>query len=354
MSVNSGLTSRFLEVIDFRALTAEECMALMTQQLRKEKHALKAKSGKELDLSCLEEPTAPFRDAMLRILTELAAQDNWASARDVQVLANGAFNTVLRDKEGIVKGHLVLTEEAITTELESMLNERASRANTVKLAGSAGLREMWQQQFAPHNHGLSPRPAPFSTAASTSSQAKAPAPPSNVGVPPKDAQEPTSETVVETKPVDGRHSCNAVRDAGVSDAVWEQLQRDRQAEEEREEQFRELQKAAREARDAARDKTVKRLLEEEARKKREEEATDAARLEEEARRKREEEAANAARDKIMKRLLEEKARRKREEEARKKLKEWGVCPMGYNWIRQTGGWRCAGGSHWMAEGDLGL
>ena len=309
MSVNSGLTSRFPEVIDFRALTADECMALMLQLLRKQKHSLKEKSGKHLDITCLENPTAPFKKAMLRAFTDLAAQDNWASARDVQALAKAVFNTALRNKQGLAKGQLFVAEDVITAELNKMLKERASRAKFVKMAN---LHDIGQQPLAPHN--ALPQHPSFSTTTSVSTQAQAPPPSSEDGTPPsvKDAPAQVPEQVVKAKPQDGNDSgCgNSVRDVGVSDAVWEQLQRDRRAEEEREEQFRELQRTAREA------------------------------------------ATAAARDKIIKRLLEEEARRKRENEVREKLKALGVCPMGYNWVRQVGGWRCAGGSHWMGDDNL--
>ena len=304
MSVNSGLTSRFPEVIDFRALTADECVALMLQLLRKQQQNLEEKSGKHLDLSCLDNPTPPFQKALLRAFTDLSAQDNWASARDVQALTKEVFNTVLRDKQGLAKGHLVLAEEVIATKLNSMFNERASRAKFVKPANL----DVMASHNPPPQHPL------CSTTASMSTQAQAPPASSTDGTPPEDASAPVSETVVKAKPDDEHDGgcSNVVRDAGVSDAVWEQLQRDQRAEEEREEQFQELQRGVQEA------------------------------------------ATAVARDKIIKRLLEEEVRRRWEEEARKKLKALGVCPMGYDWIRQAAGWRCAGGSHWMSQDQLGM
>ncbi len=305
MSVNSGLTSRFPEVIDFRALTADECVTLMIQLLQRKKHVLKEKSGKDYDLSCLEAPTEPFKKAMLRTFTDLAAQDNWASARDVQALTKAVFNKSLRDKQGLAKGHLVLTEEVIITELDSMVKERASRA---KSDNPVSLRDMTQELLAPDNAQRQPS---VSTTASISTQAQTTAPSTADGTAPagEDAPAKVSRSVVEAKPHDG-HDGNSVRDVGVSDAVWEQLQRDRRAEEEREEQFRELQRTAREA------------------------------------------ATAAARAKIVKRLLEEESKRKLEEEVRKKLKALGVCPAGFDWIRQAVGWRCAGGSHWMSDDEV--
>ncbi|KND87588.1 NFX1-type zinc finger-containing protein 1 [Tolypocladium ophioglossoides CBS 100239] len=109
---------------------------------------------------------------------------------------------------------------------------------------------------------------------------------------------------------DGSRPVQAVlRDEGVSDAVWEQLQRDRQAETEREMEYQRLVEAGRRAGDEARER-------------------------------------------ILKRLLEEEARRKREAEMRKRLQASGLCPMGFQWIKQNGGFRCAGGSHFVSETQL--
>ncbi|KAK3897515.1 helicase required for RNAi-mediated heterochromatin assembly 1, partial [Staphylotrichum tortipilum] len=183
MSVNAGLTSRFPAVIDFRPLTADECVTLLLQLLLKQKQEV-SKSGKSLDLSCLEAPTTQFRDSLVKLLTDLAAQPNWASARDVQALAKGIFNQVLRDKEGITSGALTLTEEVVTAELTTMLKERASRASAAQPpAGINNLHDLIQQQFAPS----SPPPPPYtttSTSTSTTTASQPPTPPEEPPSPP--------------------------------------------------------------------------------------------------------------------------------------------------------------------------
>lgn len=130
-------------------------------------------------------------------------------------------------------------------------------------------------------------------------------------VPPEDGPELQEGPV--TPPVASKRNKqdldDAVRDAGVSDEVWEQLQQDKRAEREREDE-------------------CQRLLEE---------------------RKR---ASEAERDKIVKRLVEEERRRKEEEAMRLKLEQMGVCPVGYSWIKQASGYRCAGGSHYMSDADV--
>jgi len=50
-------------------------------------------------------------------------------------------------------------------------------------------------------------------------------------------------------------------------------------------------------------------------------------------------------------LKEEKDKKKK---ALKKLREMGLCPAGYEWLQEAGGWRCAGGSHFVTSEQLGL
>ncbi|KAK4124691.1 P-loop containing nucleoside triphosphate hydrolase protein [Parathielavia appendiculata] len=313
MSVNAGLTSRFPEVLDFRPLSAEGCVTLMLQLLQKQKNSLRAKSNKDLDLSCLETPAEGFKQDLLLKFAKLAGQHNWASARDVQALARGVFNKMLRDKDGLAKGCLSLTEGIVTAELAAMLKERALRSTTNASQPSA-FRDILPQQFP---FGLS-NPPQLSTQPSTSQ-----AQPTQPDTEPDKQDSPSNgdntkapnalRTVIRPKtqtPIN-TNSSHPIRDAGVSDEVWTQLQLDRQAQDEREAEYQRLKQAAKQA-------------------------------------------TNEARERIVARLLEEEGRRRMEEEARRRLEEMGVCPMGYAWIRQAGGWRCAGGSHWMEEADLGL
>ena len=71
----------------------------------------------------------------------------------------------------------------------------------------------------------------------------------------------------------------------------------------------------------------------------------------------EEQAARKARDRAMEELERVRLRevgQKREEQVQVRLREMGVCCMGYQWIKQCDGYRCAGGSHFVSSGQLGL
>ncbi len=48
-----------------------------------------------------------------------------------------------------------------------------------------------------------------------------------------------------------------------------------------------------------------------------------------------------------------KRKKTAEETARlEKVKRLGVCPMSYEWIKCEGGYRCAGGSHFVSDSQV--
>lgn len=302
MSVNSGLTSRFPTVVDFRGLRPRECIELLIHELKAQKARLaspKTKKKVVLDISLLENLCSDFAGSFHDFFDQLSQQDNWASARDVKTIAKEIFNKTIRDKAGIDQGHLVVRPEVVKRELENMLQERASR--------STNIAPTLPSILDPGNPQLPPAPGPrepnVTTATTTSHTTNTK---DAAGPPPEDNEGPTRKGPLTRAQAKKQRGGDAVRDAGVSDEVWEQLQRDRRAEAEREQEYQDLLRAQKEAREADREKIVRRLLEEE-------------------------------------------ERRRKEAEARKKLKMMGACPVGYEWIRQAGGYRCAGGSHFMSD-----
>jgi SpoVK/Ycf46/Vps4 family AAA+-type ATPase len=294
MSTNPGLTSRFPEVINFRGLTPEECFTLLTSTLTTQKRLLMLKKV-DLDIAALENPSEEFRKDMLVHFKTLAQLDNWASARDVQTLSKSIFNRAIQPTKDIQRGQILVSDELIQIECSAMVAERKSRAQSTigNILQSVPLREYQEQN---------PRPPTKATTTTTSTITTESQP-----QPEKEQNDstPTHELSKNNKP----KYPTPQRDAGVSDAVWEQLQRDQQAEQRQEEEYQVLVKAR-------------------------------------------DEATDAERDKIVKRLLEEEARRKKEAEMKQKLALMGKCPMGFEWIKQASGYRCAGGSHFMSNVDL--
>lgn len=69
-------------------------------------------------------------------------------------------------------------------------------------------------------------------------------------------------------------------------------------------------------------------------------------------------AAQRARDEAEERLrkVHEETERKRKEETQVQVKlgDMSVCVAGFRWIKQVEGYRCAGGSHFVSNGELGV
>lgn len=299
MSVNSGLTSRFPEVIDFRGLRAQECIDLLLHELKAKKSRLagaKAKKTVLLDISILESMSEDFSRSLHSMFGQLSLQENWASARDVKTIATEIFNKTIRDKVGVSQGQLRVRPDIVKGELEKMLQERASRSQNV-----ASTLPYFLSPSEPELQSCPTPPTPDinTSQATTCADKRADA----MGPTPED-QEPTAvqrpQSAAKNPGLSG-----AIRDAGVSDEVWEQLQRDKDAEAQRQKDYEDLLKAQRGARDAQREA-------------------------------------------IMRRLLEEEARKKKQAEAQEKLMRTGLCPAGYHWILQADGYRCAGGSHFVS------
>jgi hypothetical protein len=170
--------------------------------------------------------------------------------------------------------------------------------------------------------------------------------------PKEDGETPKTSEPLET-PDEGR-------DVGVSDAVWQQLQKDKREAElqiqraaQKIQEQEEAQRLAEEAEKEA-EKAAAELREIQA--KNEAEALELLRLREEARIR--EMEAKAERERIQRELerrkQEEEERRKKEELAQDRLRQMGVCVAGFRWTKQAGGYRCDGGGHWVDDSQLGI
>jgi hypothetical protein len=298
LEVNPGLSSRFADSINFERLDAESCYQLLRTTL--EKH-------KQLDVSTLLEPSTLFLGQVVSRFDELAALDNFANGRDVGTMSKGIFKAIMKKQKKSDGAARKVTEEIVIEQIDLMIAERTSRSKSAKSAtnaqASAGAYPMRMETEKP--------PAPPAT---TTTTAFATAP--QIAAEEEQAPE-LHEDRDDNNPIEAALS---IRDASVSDAIWNQLQLDAAAAEEEKRESRRLAEKAEELRlwlKKCADAKLQLELEEIERKKRE---------------------------------LEEKLRREAMEQA--KLAQMGVCPMGYNWIRQSGGYRCAGGSHWVSDGEM--
>ncbi|OCL14801.1 putative AAA family ATPase [Glonium stellatum] len=333
MSINPGLTSRFPETLTFRSLNPQECLMLFIKLLKKKKH---------LDAAALEPPSVALQQELLHRFDTLASLPSWANARDVGTLAKAIYGELLRTSDPTSPNPMRLGEIAILTAFDDMITERSKRAN----------HTVSNLPTRPH--------LPMKTAGP---QTPNPPAPSSLGTqthqaPPKSEEPPPQEPPPQEPPLaeQGPESVSTdQRDPGVSDDVWARLQLDKQAAVAREKEYQDLlaEKAKLEAEQARKQKEE----EEFARKKKEEEELEQRRLQEQQARE-EELQQRKRREEELARLERERQRReeeKRKEEAiQRKIRSMGVCVQGFQWIKQCSGYRCAGGTHFLSDAQLGL
>ncbi|OBT59820.1 hypothetical protein VE03_10745 [Pseudogymnoascus sp. 23342-1-I1] len=182
------------------------------------------KKKKDLDLSALEVPTPDFKQITLDQFNTLGRIANWANARDVQTIAKSIFGQLLRAGD-MKKAITVVTEVHVRTVLDSMISERKQRQGATKIRPSSLYIDMMAQI---QNFQAPPPPQTAASSAMNTSEAETP------------------QRL--TKDVPPAAPANEIkRDSGVSDAVWEQMQRDKQAAKKKEEQYQKLIKASADA-----------------------------------------------------------------------------------------------------------
>ena len=335
MSINPGLTSRFPETVTFRGFNPNECLELFTNLLKKKKH---------LDIVALEHASVIFQQRVLHRFEVLTNLNNWANARDVGTLVKSVFGQLLRTADSSSSDLMRLTETSILSALDAMITERSKRAQDLVV-----------------NLPVQDHP-PMQT---TVSQTQTAPPPPNIKMQTSQGSPQTKDSPPEEPPQQeqGPEIASAdPRDSGVSDGVWERLQLDKQAAAAQEKHYHELlaRQAELEAEHTHKQEEERRLCEEKLRLRQaateEGEIRRLAAEEDEAKRRFEQERLQ--REFERRRRQEELARlereRKKEEAAQKKLRTMGVCVMGFRWIKQAGGYRCAGGSHYVSDAQLGL
>lgn len=369
--VNEGLSSRFADELIFSALSPENCLILLRSRLEQSQIAM------------LSLASTAAHNELLGLMTELSELPAWGSARDVQTLAKSMVRSVYQNNTSKVS-QLFISHDIALRCVQDMLSERRARSRTASLPTIPTTMLSGQ----PASIHATPQ-SPLSHSNSRSSTLST-------------APTATGNTV-NKRPPNTPPPVHPTRDAGVSDADWEQFQQDqRMAEVEAqttEQGFRERAgkyKLAKEAEKQAKsdvaalevehikhehelslmrqrgeakireimgmDEDSQRQRDKIAAKLREAQSEEEARSLELMRRREEarirsakerEHRERAQREMERQREIDEQ-RRKKEQQAQVKLREMGVCVQGFVWKKQHGGYRCAGGSHYVSNTALGL
>jgi hypothetical protein len=330
MSINPGLTSRFPESFQFNSLSSSDCITLLTSLLQKRKKDIQDKSNVEFDLGVLEHPRDDFHRDLSQQFDRLSRIASWANARDIDILAKDIFRKVL---QGTNRNCLVFTEPTVLQCLDQMVTERLKR------------EQCQRTQHLPSQDKAETTPPSLPVRVNSHSS-------SNTKMATSNKSDATARSLPGHRPTD-----IDPRDTGVTDEVWSQLQQDMPTAEARDKGYLILKEAeenkAKALRKAREEEDVVVRQVEEARQSGHEETRarhEQARVQRELERR----AREKELEKIRKQREQMERNRRREQQALAKLREMGVCVMGYRWIKQTGGYRCAGGSHWVSDTQLGL
>lgn len=367
LTCNEGLSSRFADEIHFPALGPDYCLELLVTRVQQSKISV------------------TLSDPRFRVLmTELAGLPGWGNARDVQTLAKSMVRSVFQNNT--TGSQLVLSDELAFNCMESMLDDRRKRS-TVTQSSLPSLGLGLAQQFA------APQVIP-QTNLNTSMATKVVHEESS---PVEEALTPSPMVVAEPE-----------RDAGVSDTIWANLNYWKEASiiksKLQEKELKDREEGLRAAEKAGQQLVAEAMALQESQAKTEAKANERLRKREEARIKELDEGAEEVENQrtpemvaLMAKQAEEEARaderlrvkqaryeakanellRKREEarireldarasrdavkqevereaQVQTKLRHMGVCSAGYHWIKQSDGYICAGGSHSVSAGQLGM
>lgn len=322
LRVNPGLSSRFPEEIMFNNMDVSMCLQLLKQKLKSKISV----SNLQIELDESEEGMTQA----VTILQQLTNLPGWGNGRDVDTLAARVASTAIRDYKSAL-GSLRTTWMDVNTQLRRLYTERQARHDTSsRPLSTSKFAELPVDQQTPSSHSQP----------HTKTQTSATAVPE------------VQTGLVENADTVAQTDCE--RDPGVSEAVWQQLQSDKAIQAKLEaEQAQDITTSETEmlrstylaseasARANELEHNLKANEDDEARRLLEEQRIKAVKARRDA-------AAHAAR---LKALQEE---RKREAVVQQKLRQIGVCVMGFRWIKQAGGYRCAGGSHFVTDAQLGL
>ena len=302
LQVNTGLTSRFPEEIVFPNIAPAKCLEILDRKLRKESVVLPA----------LNDSSRPAYVNIIKLIEKLSVLPSWGNARDMETLAQKICEVAFTREDVVMDGTLEISPEDAIRCISTMLAQRQERVENRRVASN----NVQLRPLASPPSLYQPPPPPILQTVQTTKKMEL-------------ADKSPEEATLDQEG----------RDPGISDAVWEQLQRDKQAAEE-------AQRGSDEAMDISEDeerttadkgKAIEQTLEnppkcgddelEELKRRRE-----AARLQE----------------------LRARAARAEEERVQSKLQQLGNCVAGFAWIKQATGYRCAGGAHFVTNAALGL
>ena len=358
LSVNPGLSSRFDEEILFQNLTPDQCLELLDKVLQKE----------NISVPELKEKASSQYREMHGLIAQMSTLPSWGNGRDVKTLGRRMVQKAYENlSEGV--GSLLLQACEVISILFFGLYQQEERLyqqeERQKTKGPLSYNKLPIANFdslmrPPSTPSISTKGKQSISRPSTSQSSSAePTPLECIRT-----DEPTTRNQESLKtdqnfPVEPADS--ARRDSGVSDEVWNQLQADIAVQEAEKAQASEIERSLQRVLFIA-DNKIENAKQQEAKL-----SLSIARSKDGAKKKELEQKLETlqkrfdnvkaqrqrAVEALRKKQQEEAEKRKREKEMQERLAQLARCPMGYVWIKQSDGYRCAGGSHFIGNNELG-
>ncbi|KAH0169927.1 P-loop containing nucleoside triphosphate hydrolase protein, partial [Aureobasidium melanogenum] len=312
LSQNPGLSSRFPDTVNFRDFTASECLELFVQRFRE----LMKKADINFDFMRIS-------GLLLRWFESLVKTANWANARDVEYLADLAFRKIMSSSENP-------SVSMISQVFTAMLAERISRGTNLSKRNERTSNAPAAVATADQPHDVVRCESKAETKTEVKTESK-----TEIKAEIKTESKTTSNQTSLFDRVTGRHKkpsasptkqtinkkeiSKVSRDPGVDKVTWQVLEHDK-----KHAAFQEQKLRSQEA-------ELDRL------KRRPALAT---------------KAEQKKRDELQQTVDSKKIQKEKEAIAQQKLQSMGKCVQGFHWIKQTGGYRCAGGSHFVYDIEL--
>lgn len=327
LRVNKGLSSRFSEEVIFANMAPEDCWSFLHRNL--------TKTGIVLG----EEETGVLLPEIISIFRELSCLTSWGNGRDLQTISKSIMaRSLIRHANSRSPDEPMVSFQEIKVYLSQFLAERRARSDATPA----------------QNFPLPALPGPLAQAMQHLVRRPLTALRTNQSIQPNLFKQLQTEA---SKPTEVQS-----REESVTNETWAQLQADKAAEIRAQHQRTEALNTAAEL--------VRAKAHEEAAAEREfqclvlpsttREDDDDAENQEFQRRVEQmrskaldlKEAKDAAEKRWQRLREEDRARRKEVNKVQEKLRRIGNCEMGYPWVKQSGGWRCGGGTHFVSDGEF--